>query len=133
MTEKELNIVRELSKKIRDLERHLQALRLSVQNITPVLDGLPHSTGVKSRVEKLALSVIEKERELCSLREQFVSSALDITEQINRAQLNQEEKSVLLLRYVSCMNFQDIWFELNISDARTFYLHRTALKKFLKN
>lgn len=133
MTDKELNAVRDLHNKIRDLERHLQALRRSAQNIVPVIDGLPHSSDVKSRVEKLALKIVEDECELSDLREQFAISALDLTEQINRSdQLNQQEKSILLMRYVACMNFQDIWLEMQISDNRAFYLHRTAVKNFLK-
>lgn len=133
MTDKELNVVRDLRNKIRDLTSHLQALRLSAQNIVPVIDGLPHSDVVKSRVEKLALKIIEHERELSDLSRQFATSALDLTDRINRAdQLNQQEKTILLMRYVACMNFQDIWIEMQISDNRAFYLHRTAVKNFLK-
>lgn len=133
MTDKELNVVRDLRNKIRDLTSHLQALRLSAQNIVPRIDGLPHSDSVKSRVEKLALQIIEHERELSDLSRQFATSALDLTDRINRAdQLNQQEKSILLMRYVACMNFQDIWIEMQISDNRAFYLHRTAVKNFLK-
>lgn len=133
MTDKELNAVRDLRNKIRDLTSHLQALRLSAQSITPVIDGLPHSDSVKSRVEKLALKIIEHERELSDLSRRFATSALDLTDRINRAdQLNQQEKTILLMRYVACMNFQDIWIEMQISDNRAFYLHRTAVKNFLK-
>lgn len=133
MTDKDLNVVRDLRNKIRDLTSHLQALRLSAQNIVPVIDGLPHTDSVKSRVEKLALKIIEHERELSDLSRQFATSALDLTDRINRAdQLNQQEKTILLMRYVACMNFQDIWIEMKLSDARTFYLHRSATKKFLK-
>lgn len=133
MTDKELNAVRDLRNKIRDLTSHLQALRLSAQNIVPVIDGLPHSDSVKSRVEKLALKIIEHERELSDLSRQFAISALNLEERINRAdQLNQQEKTILLMRYVACMRFQDIWIEMQISDNRAFYLHRTAVKNFLK-
>lgn len=131
MTDKDLNAVRDLRNKIRDLTSHLQALRLSAQNIVPVIDGLPHSDSVKSRVEKLALKILEKERELSDLNKKFAISALDLEERINRAdQLNQQEKTILLMRYVACMRFQDIWIELKTSDARTFHLHRSAVKKF---
>ena len=75
MTEKELNGVRELNKKIRDLQRHLQELRVSAENLVPILDGLPHSSEAKSRVEKIALMIVEDERELTALNE-AVSSRL---------------------------------------------------------
>ena len=43
MTEQELNSGHDLKKQIRDLEKHLQTLRLSAENLVPILDGLPHS------------------------------------------------------------------------------------------
>ncbi|MBQ4495659.1 MAG: DUF1492 domain-containing protein [Selenomonadaceae bacterium] len=133
MTEKELNSVREISRRIRDLEWRLQTLRAEAENIVPVIDGLPHATQIKSRVEKLALNITDCDNELINLREQFVNSALELGNKIDNAKLNSQEKTVLSLRYVSCMNFQDIWLKLDTSDANIFYLHRTALKKILKN
>lgn len=132
MTEKELNGVREISRRIRDLEWRLQALRAEAENIVPVIDGLPHATQIKSRIEKLALNIADCDSELINLREQFVNSALELGNKIDNAQLNSQEKTVLSLRYVSCMKFQDIWLKLDTSNARIFYLHRTALKKILK-
>lgn len=133
MTEKELNSVRELKKKIRDLEWRLQALRAEADNIVPVLDGLPNPSDVKSRVEKLALKIVESDVELASLRERFINAALLLGNQIEDAPLNSQEKTVLSLRYVSCMNFQDIWLKLETNDAKIFYLHKVALKKILKD
>jgi len=132
MTEQEMNTVRELNKKIRDLEWRLQALRAEADNIVPILDGLPHASATKSRVENLTLKILDSERELDNLREQFISAALELDNKIENTSLNQQEKTVLSLRYVSCMNFQDIWLKLGTSDAKIFYLHRAALKKFLK-
>ena len=132
MTEKELNSVRDINKRIRDIEWRLQALRAEAENITPIIDGLPHSTDVKSRVERLALNIAEGERELAALQAQFITAALELGNKIDSSPLNQQEKTVLSLRYVSCLNFQDIWLTLHVSDAQVFYLHRTAQKKFLK-
>lgn len=133
MTDKDLNRVRDLNKRIRDLERHLQALRISAANIVPILDGLPHSSEVKSRVERIAINIVEHERELAELREEFVNAALELQTAIEAAPLNLLEKTVLIMRYVACMNFRDIEFELETTDARVFYMHRTATKNFLQN
>ena len=133
MTEKELNSVRELHSRIRDFEWYLKALRASAENIVPMIDGLPHATTIQSKVEKLALKIADAERELKALQRKFVNAAVELKSKINAAKLNRQEEAVLILRYVSCMNFQDIWQTLNTSDARIFYLHRTGLKKFLKD
>ena len=76
MTEKELNSVRELNKKIRDLERRLHELKISAENLVPIIDGLPHSSEVKSRVEKLALMIVEHERDLEKFRDQIISKTI---------------------------------------------------------
>lgn len=132
MTEHELNRVRDLRTRMRDLERHLQALRLSAANIVPIIDGLPHSTDIRRRVEMNVVKIVDTERELDQLREEYVNAAIDLEGQINSAPLDLQEKTILILRYVACKNFRDIEFELKSNDARVFYLHRTAQKKFLK-
>lgn len=132
MTKTELNGARELRNKIRDEERRLLTLRLSAENLVPILDGLPHGTDVKSRVENLAVKIMESERELIRLRKEFGQAAFTLEEKINRSELDALEKSILTLRYVACMNFLDIQDKLKISDATTFYVHRTATRKILK-
>ena len=62
MTEKELNRARELKELIRSKERQLLCLRRSAENIVPILDGLPHSTDVKSRVENYADDCCQRTR-----------------------------------------------------------------------
>ena len=132
MTEKELNSVRELHTRIRDFEWYLKALRESADNIVPILDGMPHATTIQSKVEKLTVKLADAERELTELKSRFVDAAVELESKIHAANLNRQEEAVLILRYVSCMNFQDIWQTLNTSDARIFYLHRTGVKNLLK-
>lgn len=132
MTEKELNSVRELNKQIRRQEQHLQALRLSAENLVPILDGLPHSNEAKSRVEKIALMIIEDERELENLRAQLDRASEDLPARIHDEVTNVQERTVLLLRYVACMRFRDIAFQLERSEARVFQIHHDVLKKILR-
>ena len=132
MTEKELNIVRELKKQIRDLERHLQALRLSAENLVPILDGLPHPNSAKSRVEKIALMIIESERELENLRAQLDRASEELPARIHDEVSDVQERTLLLLRYVACMRFRDIAFQLERSEARVFQIHHDVLKKILR-
>ena len=55
----ELNVVRELIQKLKREEQRLQALRTNAENIVPILDGLPHAKTAQSKVERLALKIIE--------------------------------------------------------------------------
>lgn len=129
MTVTELNSVRDLRQRIREQERRLNALRLSVQNLTPLLDGMPHSRSQTSRVEKIVVKAADLEREIESLRDECAAAAVTLTDKISAANLESHEETILILRYVACMNFRDIEFELGMSDARIFYLHRNSLRK----
>ena len=129
MTERELNEARDLKERIRELERHIAALRLSAADIVPALDGMPHATDIKSKVEKLAARIVDDERELESIRAEFCAAAITIATRIQNADLKRQEKTLLILRYVVCMNFRDISFQMGLSDATTFRTHRDGLKK----
>lgn len=131
MTEIELNEARELKERIRELERHIAALRLSAADIVPALDGMPHATDIKSKVEKLAARIVDEEQELETIRAELCAAAIHITNQIQAADLKRQEKTVLILRYVTCMNFRDISFQLGLSDATTFRIHRDGFKKMI--
>ena len=129
MTDKELNAARELKKLIQEEEQKLIGLRVSAQNITPVIDGLPHSQMPNSRVEKLAIKILEVDEKLKCLRRQFDEVAAQIAYEICNADLTAQEQTILIARYVECLNFRAIQFRLHLSDARIFYLHRHACEK----
>lgn len=129
MTEQELNQVRDLSKRIRDLENLLATLRKRAEDIVPARDGLPQSTDIHSKVESLALKIVEKTIELESLHEQILAATATLTESICLKITDPNQRAVLLLRYVHCMTFRDIGFQLNYSDRKVFQLHHDALEK----
>ena len=128
MTEQELNAVRDLSKQIADLERYVSNLRKRAANITPDLDGMPRRTGVISRVELLALEIVDCEKELEELKGKLVSVGGNLLAHITKHVPDLNQRTVLILRYISCMRFRDISFELDKSDARIYQIHRDALK-----
>lgn len=131
MTEQELNSVRELKKRIRDLEKHLQALRLSAENIVPVLDGLPHSTEVKSRVEKIALRLVESERELTALNEKLMLAKVHLLDKILRQVDEPALQTLLVLRYVECLSFKETARRMHFTLRYVFKLHTKFLKEFI--
>lgn len=128
MTEKELNSVRELNKQIRRQEQHLQALRLSAENLVPILDGLPHSNEAKSRVEKIALMIIESERELENLRKEMTAAKSELVEKILRAVDEPAMQTLLALRYVECLSFKETARRLRFTLRHVFRLHEKFLK-----
>lgn len=131
MTGQELNCVRELNSKIREIELHLTTLRSRADDITPKLDGLPHASTIRSQVESLALKIVEESLQLDELHSRIVSEAANLTKEICRLVSDPQERSVMILRYVSCMRFRDISFRLGKSDATIFRLHHDALAKLI--
>ena len=128
MTEQELNSVRELKKKIRDVESQLQALRTAAENLVPILDGLPHSNEAKSRVEKIALSLVETERELDNLREKIIVVKSQLTDKILREVEDTTYQTLLVLRYVECLSFKETARRMHFSLRYVFKLHDKILK-----
>ena len=131
MTAQELNQVRDLSKRIRDLENLLATLRKRAEDIVPAREGMPQSTDIHSKVESLALKIVEKTIELESLHEQILSATATLTESICLQITDPNQRAVLLFRYVHCMTFRDIGFQLDKSDATVFRLHHDALEKMI--
>lgn len=131
MTELELNEARRLMEAIVEAEAKLKMLRLSVQKLVPILDGMPRAKNQRSKVEELTAKIIATEEEVLSLREEFYQASLRLQEAIFDSNLDASSKSILFLRYAACLNFSEIQVELKMTRSTIFYLHRTAKKKIL--
>lgn len=131
MTERELNAARDLAKRIKDIENDLTTFRMSMARLVPIRDGQPKGHSTESQVEKIAVLIVEKERELSELKNQLLDVAGTLAKEISTIPLSSKERRVIFLRYVACMHFRDIAFETNLSDARVYSLHAVALDKIL--
>lgn len=128
MTQVELSRPRELKQQIDFEEQRLKTLLTTADNIVQVLDGMPHARRQTSRVEKVATLIVEIEEKIAALKAEFETACVNLARKLREENLTSQELNVVTLRYVACMNFRDIEFELNMSDARVFYTHRHALK-----
>ena len=132
MTQAELNKARNLRNQIRNEESRLQILRAAVGDLVPIMDGMPHAQAQSSRVENSAVPILELQRKIQTLKEQFQQACNELLEKFSRINFTPQEQAVITLRYVSCLSFNAIRAKINLSDARIFYIHRHALNK-LKN
>lgn len=129
MTETEIKKAREFCKRIRELEKRVARLKLSRDNIVPVIDGMPHATTAKSRVECLALQIVEGERELAILRSELEQARVHVTEAIMLEVDDPNGQALLLLRYVECLPFRDVARRMKYSLRHMFRLHGELLKR----
>lgn len=131
MTGSELNAARDLVKAIRAGESDLATLRLTATKLVPIRDGMPKAERQESRVEEIALMIIEGERELAQMKERLVEVTGELARKLSRIALTPQERRVIFLRYVACSNFRDIAFEMDLSDARVYFIHATARDKIV--
>ena len=129
MTEEKLNEVRELREKLRAALSQVRALRESLINLTVELDGMPHAHSNRSRVEQMALLIVEGEREVDAIQAKIDATGAALAREIKNSPLSSQEKEIFILRYVGCVAFREIKAKLHLSEQRLFYLHRNALKK----
>lgn len=133
MTQAELNKVRNLRDEVDAEKQRLATLRLAVQNLSPVLDGMPHTPTQSSRVEKLAVLILDSERDLDELLVCLEDACVELSRKLKTAPLDPIEHKILVLRYVACMSFTEIEDAVNLSEARVFYWHRQGVQKLLDN
>lgn len=128
MTKQELCIVRGLKKKQRDFEKHLQELKVAAENIVPVIDGLPRAKNAKSRVERIALDILECERELLEICGLVVTAQEELADKILAEITSPSLFTFAVLRYVECLSFKDCAHRMRITLRHAFRLDEKILK-----
>lgn len=142
MTFEELNVIRNLKKRLSDEEQKLEALKLSVESIVPqfsrnkdgftCLDDLPKAKIRDSRTEKMVLMIIDAERRIASTHSRIDEEIAALTEKIQREVVSETDQALLIHRYVNCKNFREIGILLGFSEAHTYFTHRRILKNLLQ-
>lgn len=128
MTLEDLNSCRALQIQIGTVTNHLAGLRMSAANLVPILDGMPHSKEAKSRVERIALEIIEDECELTALQSEYELAKARLTDKILLEVSDPVIQTLLVLRYVECCSFRETARRINYSLRQVFRLHETFLK-----
>lgn len=121
--------VRLLQEKIAELERHIQALRLSAENLVPILDGMPRATDIRSRVETIGLKIIAAEEDLTDLREEILLAKEGLMRRILDEIADPTIQTLVALRYVECLSFRKIAVRMNYTLRQVFRLHENFLKR----
>lgn len=128
MTKQELCTVRGLKKKQRDIEKHLQELKVASENIVPVLDGLPRAKNAHSRVERIALDILQCERELVEICGLIVKAQEELADKITSELTSPALFTFAVLRYIECLSFKDVAHRMRITLRHAFRLDEKILK-----
>ena len=126
----EIDKARRLAEEIRALTNRIELVRQSAKNLVPWRDGMPkppYKSG--SALERIIYKMLELAEERDEKQKELEAAKVELIEGICAVAMSEPERRVLMLRYVNCMRFRDICFELKYSDARVYQLHRAGLKK----
>jgi len=110
------------------LEEELVELRLGKMLPSVIQDGMPHASG-GGDLSGYAARVDRLERKILKARYKCVSRFKEIKDRIERLE-DENEKDVLVYRYVRGMKWEDIAVRMNIGYRHVLRMHGKALKNF---
>lgn len=110
------------------IEEELQELKMSKIYPPVVNDGMPKGSG-GGDLSGYAARVDQMERKLLKARYQKVQRMKEITDRIG-ALKNEDEKSVLIYRYIRKMKWEEIAVKMVFSWKQIHRIHSKALENF---
>ena len=145
MTFEELNIIRELNKRLVAEKQKLQGFKYLISSITPQFsrttyrkdkkeisytcrDVSPKSLNTSSRVELIASLIVDTEKIISDIESQIEKELPLLAKKICEEFQNPIAQSILLYRYVFLKNFREIGFITRYSERFIYKEHRKILK-----
>ncbi len=116
---------------VRQMERselRIREMRLNRMMPTVINDGMPHAHS-NNDLSSYAALLDQEEKRYKKCRYQRVKKCKEITDRIEQIE-NENEKDVLMYRYIKLMKWEDICVRMDVSERQVHYLHSNALKHF---
>ena len=117
---------------IRQMERsELKIREMRLNRISPsaFTDGMPHAHG-RNDLSGYAALLDQEERRYLKARYRRIKLCKEITDKIERLD-DEDEKDVLMVRYIGRMKWEDICVKMSLSWRRVHYIHSAALEHFI--
>ena len=116
---------------VRQMERSelkIREMRLNKISLAIVMDGMPHASK-NSDLSGYAALLDQEERRYMKARYKRIQMCKEITDKIERMK-NEDEKDVLMYRYIRLMKWEDICVKMNFSWQWVHKIHAKALRNF---
>ena len=126
----EIERLKELTRLTKNGACRLEKLWSAATKTTAMLDGLPHGSAMRSKVEESVIKIDAAAKELESQMLELVALHNQLKAELES--LPYAEALVLSMRYVEGKAFRQISDHLSISVDRVFKIHKRGLKKILK-
>ena len=122
--------IRDITARVKLLQREIESLRTEAEGISISLDGMPRgSGGGKDKTARLAILLAECETALTEEASKLWSKRIRIISQLGELK-NPKHQQILHLRYVECKTWEVIAVEMDITWRYCYMLHGNALKEF---
>lgn len=106
----------------------LEDLIALAQPSPPPLDGMPHASARVSKVEKIAMKIVDAKRELEELAGRIEEQKAVLFAALDGVDAKPIVQRVLKFRYVGCMSFNAIAKQMNYSRRQILRLHDEGLR-----
>lgn len=118
----------EIEKRLKARRRRLEYLRSRIEAVGPQITGMPKgSPGVTSVMEEQAVRILDLELSIQKDEDDLAVARRDITEAID-AVGNETLSTILQMRYLDYMRWEDIMASLDYCRSYLYELHGRALK-----
>lgn len=131
-TEQKKEYLREYEKAVRQMKRSEEKItEMRLSKIMPSFgnDGMPHAHN-NTDLSGYAALLDEEERRYMKARYRRIKICKEITDKIERMD-NEDEKDVLVYRYIRLMKWEDICGKISKSWKQIHRIHARALKNFI--
>lgn len=115
-------------RRLQRLEEELMELRLDKMCPSVIQDGMPHASG-GGDLSGYAARMDALERKILKDRYKRIQRFKKIRDQIERLE-DENEKDVLVYRYIRAMKWEDIAVKMNIGYRHVLRMHGKALGNF---
>ncbi len=129
--EKKKDYLKGYERAIRQMERselRIKEIRHNKMSPSVIIDDMPHGSG-QSDLSIYAAALDQEERKYMKARYQRIKLCREISDKIE-CQKNEDEKDVLMYRYIKLMKWEDICVKLNHSWQHIHRIHSRALENF---
>ena len=129
--EEKKEYLRGYERAVRQMERsEVKINEMRINRICPSVnnDGMPHAHN-NNDLSGYAALLDEEERRYMKARYKRIMKCKEISDKIERMK-NEDEKEVLMYRYIKLMKWEDICVQMNYSWKHIHRIHSKALNNF---
>ena len=111
------------------LDEEIKHLRAEAESVSINLDGMPKGGQTSDKTARLAVQIADMETKMQNELSDLWSNRMKIINLLGKMQKHKHQ-TLLHKRYIECMSWEKIAYEMDISWRYCYMLHGSALAEF---